>query len=266
MAVKAPPSAPAPVPTWTGWYAGVNFGVSFGHVKTDTAPVTVVRGVGPAPFTTPGVSDISYPSGFIGGAQIGYNWQYSPLIVVGLEADFQGALERESNTLASSFGGTASGGNVPPPGFPVSGSTAGAYQTIIDWFGTVRGRIGYVWGDGGVMTYVTGGLAYGEVKVNGTSTASGIVGGTSFSVTHAIGLSHVNTGWVVGLGTEGKLLIPGWTYKIESLYMDLGTLDATDGIVGVAFSGPGFTPPTVGQSHAHFTDGTLRAGLNYQFH
>jgi hypothetical protein len=154
----------------------VNFGVSFGHVKTDTAPVTVVRGVGPAPFTTPGVSDISYPSGFIGGAQIGYNWQYSPLIVVGLEADFQGALERESNTLASSFGGTASGGNVPPPGFPVSGSTAGAYQTIIDWFGTVRGRIGYVWGDGGVMTYVTGGLAYGEVKVNGTSTASGIVG------------------------------------------------------------------------------------------
>jgi hypothetical protein len=48
--------------------------------------------------------------------------------------------------------------------------------------------------------------------------------------------------------------------------MDLGTLDATDGIVGVAFSGPGFTPPTVGQSHAHFTDGTLRAGLNYQFH
>ena len=44
-----------------------------------------------------------------------------------------------------------------------------------------------------------------------------------FSVTHAIGHSQVNTGWMVGFGTEGKLLIPGWTYKIESLYVDLGS-------------------------------------------
>jgi hypothetical protein len=43
----------------------------------------------------------------------------------------------------------------------------------------------------------------------------------------SVGHSHVNTDWVVGSGTEGKLLIPGWTYKIEALYMDLGTLDAT---------------------------------------
>jgi outer membrane immunogenic protein len=75
MAVKAPPPAPAPVPTWTGWYAGVNFGVSFGHVKTEfnTESVTVI--VAPAsPIPGFGQSDISYPSGFIGGGQIGYNW------------------------------------------------------------------------------------------------------------------------------------------------------------------------------------------------
>jgi len=270
MAVKAPPPAPAPVYNWTGWYAGVNLGASFGHVKTTSAPVTVVRGVGPAPFTTPGVSDISSPSGFIGGGQIGYNWQFSPVWVAGLEADFQGALERESNTVTGNFSGTASGGAVPPPGFNAAGSTVMAYQTKIEWFGTVRGRIGYVWGNNGdVLTYVTGGLAYGKVGLGGTTTDSGFVGGTAttFSVTHAFGHSQVNTGWVVGFGTEGKLLIPGWTYKIESLYMDLGTLDATDVIVGVAFGAPGFTPfPTVGQSHAHFTDGILRAGLNYQFH
>jgi hypothetical protein len=47
-----------------------------------------------------------------------------------------------------------------------------------------------------------------------------------FSVSQAFGHSQINTGcWVVGFGTEGKLLVPGWTYKIESLYMDLGTLD-----------------------------------------
>jgi opacity protein-like surface antigen len=35
IAVKAPPSAPAPVYNWTGWYVGVNAGGSFGHVTTD---------------------------------------------------------------------------------------------------------------------------------------------------------------------------------------------------------------------------------------
>src|SRR5690348_8054452 len=48
-------------------------------------------------------SNREYPDGFIGGGQIGYNWQYSPLIVVGLEADFQGAVEKESNNLSTPF-------------------------------------------------------------------------------------------------------------------------------------------------------------------
>ena len=43
MAVKAPPPAPAPVYSWTGWYVGVNAGASFGNVKTDfnVDPITV---------------------------------------------------------------------------------------------------------------------------------------------------------------------------------------------------------------------------------
>lgn len=79
--------------------------------------------------------------------------------------------------------------------------------------------------------------------------------------------SHVNAGWVVGFGTEGKLSIPGWTLKIEGLYMDLGTLADTDALVGVAFGGPGFTSATGGQTikRTHFTDGIFRVGLNYQF-
>jgi outer membrane immunogenic protein len=122
IAVKAPLPAPAPVYSWTGWYAGVNAGASFGHVTTDfnVAPVTVTTLAGPA-ITTPGVagSDTEYPSGFMGGGQIGYNWQYSPLIVVGLEADFQGALERDSNIVTSNFTGVAAplsvtGSSVPP--------------------------------------------------------------------------------------------------------------------------------------------------------
>jgi outer membrane immunogenic protein len=269
MAVKASPPAPAPVYNWTGWYVGGNLGASFGHVKTDfnAAPVTVgVNSFPASSFTTPGFagSNLQEPSGFIGGGQIGYNWQFSPTLVAGFEADFQGALERDHNTLTNNFSGDTS-----PIHFPVTGTTVQDYQTKIDWFGTVRGRLGYVWGNNGeVMTYVTGGLAYGKVDVEGTSTVSGLVGLVGpFSVIHAIGHSHVNTGWTLGSGTEGKLLIPGWTYKIEYLYVDLGSLDDTDAAV-CPEGGCKISSVTGGQTftHTHFTDNILRIGVNYQFH
>jgi opacity protein-like surface antigen len=94
IAVKAPLPAPVPVYSWTGWYVGGNVGAGFGHATTDfnAAPVAVTA-----------ASDIQYPSGFTGGGQIGYNWQYSPLIVVGLEADFQGAAESDCSNLSQPF-------------------------------------------------------------------------------------------------------------------------------------------------------------------
>jgi outer membrane immunogenic protein len=143
------------------------------------------------------VSDTEHPSGFIGGGQIGYNWQYPPLIVVGLEADFQGALERDNNVLSNPFTFTATVGTT-------AGTAVTDYTTNIDWFGTVRGRIGYVWGtNGDVLTYVTGGLAYGEVKINGTSTVSGSFapsGGSGvYSVAQAsVILRSTPVGWWAG--------------------------------------------------------------------
>jgi opacity protein-like surface antigen len=65
----------------------------------------------------------------------------------------------------------------------------------------------------------------------------------------------------VGSGTEGKLLIPGWTYKIEYLYVDLGSLNDSDPPAPI-------TGATGGQTftHTHFIDNIIRVGLNYQFH
>src|SRR5262249_12702137 len=129
--------------------------------------------------------------------------------------------------------------------------------------------------------YVTGGLAYGKVDVNGTSTVSGTATGCtpdcplSFSATRAIGHSHVNTGWTLGYGTEGRLAgMPGWTWRVETYYMDLGHLTDNDtppapgncaGLIGGECS---LGPATGGQTttHTHFTDWILRGGLSYQFH
>ena len=148
-------------------------------------------------------------------------------------------------------------------GLTGTGTTLLDYATKIEWFGTARVRAGYLFGDGAVLSYVTAGLAYGRVGLSGTSTVSGTVDTVPFSITHAIGHSNVNTGWVVGSGTEGKLAnFPGWTYRIEGLYMDLGHLDDTD----VAL--PTIKSVTGGQTftHTHFTDTILRLGVNYQFH
>src|SRR5262249_33274720 len=122
---QAPPSAP--VYNWTGFYVGVNAGASFGSVKTDFngAPIFAASPPQAAVAITPGFafSDREYPSGFIGGGQIGYNWQFSPIWVVGLEADIQGALERsDTDTITQTFTFGRSGENQPscglPPQFP----------------------------------------------------------------------------------------------------------------------------------------------------
>src|SRR5262249_20637910 len=136
-------------------------------------------------------------------------------------------------------------------------TATGSYTTQIDWFGTVRARIGYVWGNGEVMSYLTGGLAYGEVKINGTNTIGGSASVVSlvthngldflFSQTQTFGHSQVNTGWVVGYGTEGRLATPGWTWKIEGLYVDLGTLNTTSATTGSSCMLVSITPcpPTI---------------------
>ena len=185
---------------------------------------------------------------------------------MGLEADFQGAAEKDHNTLTNSFSGVTG----PIFAFPVTGSTVLDYSTQIDWFGTVRVRAGYVWGNGNVFSYVTGGLAYGEVKINGTNTVSGTASGLPFSLTQAFGHSQVNTGWVAGCGTEGRLGNSNWTWKVESLYMGLGTLDATASSVTGTTTIPNAAnvSATAGQvtTHTRFNDGILRGGLNYKFY
>ena len=146
------------------------------------------------------------------------------------------------------------------------GSTTNDYTAKIEWFGTARVRAGYLFGNGSVFTYVTGGLAYGKVDVEGTS-ALNVPEFTT--ITQAFGHSNVNTGWVVGSGTEGKLAnFPGWIFRLEGLYVDLGHLDTTGpgGSFSSVVPGNSFTV-TAGpvHTHTHFTDTILRLGVSYQF-
>ncbi len=216
MITKAPP--PPPMYNWTGFYIGANVGVSWGSQDvTLNAPTAVI-------------TNSNHLDGVIGGGQIGYNWQGmgSPW-VFGLEADFQGSGQKGDGSFA----------------IATTPATGIAYEDKLEWFGTVRGRIGYAMGDMGTwLPYITGGLAYGQGNINGSGSTAGTAVAFNTTTTYV--------GWTAGAGLEWAFA-PKWSAKIEYLYMDLGNGPT------IALS-PGFALTT-----GRLTDNVARVGVNYHF-
>jgi outer membrane immunogenic protein len=299
---KAPPPPPTAVYSWTGFYVGGNLGYSWGDAHTDLAGRASTVTFPPGSLAQDGFPDFpgflnavdfadsnaARLSGVIGGGQIGYNHQFSPTWVLGFETDIQGSSERGSSTLATKFSGFAcTEVDLPPPTCGVfrgqgalQGTLATGYEANIDWFGTVRGRLGYLVNEQ-TLLYGTGGLAYGEVKLSGSTIVHAALtdifngafpfppGATAFSE------SEINVGWTAGAGVEGRFsywLPTGWTWKLEYLYVDLGSVSTAASFVTGPPSGLfgqlGFGSPLTGTitTHTHFTDNIVRVGLNYQFH
>jgi outer membrane immunogenic protein len=98
--------------SWAGPYLGGNLGYDWGSVSNNPTK----------------------PSGFVGGAQAGYNWQNGPW-VFGVEGDLE-----------------VTGAN----------DTFAPWKFSNPWFGTVRGRAGYAFNN--ILFYGTGGLAFGELR------------------------------------------------------------------------------------------------------
>lgn len=222
------PLRQVPVPQfdpWMGWYAGGTLGGSWGRAQSNFA-VSVLA----APAA---VSNPVNPDGVIGGGQLGYNWELNPNWLIGAEADIQGSGEKADGRFAI---------------VDTEGVSAN-YEAKIEWFGTIRGRFGYIV-DRRLLLYATGGLAYGRVSLAGT--ASNTVVASVFST--AFSSAAVNAGWTAGGGVEGVAWDPRWTWKVEYLYLDLGALNSA-------------AAPEFATIHAStkFTDQVVRGGLNFHF-
>lgn len=128
--------------------------------------------------------------GFIGGGQLGYNWQFANW-VAGFEADFQGVSDRLTETSKATFG---------VGGFP--GSTIGTTLSVekeLDYFGTVRGRLGWL-AYPSLLVYGTGGLAYGGVKAS-TNVSVAMPAdfvGIDLNPSSNSSISQTRTGWTSG--------------------------------------------------------------------
>jgi len=244
---------------WSGFYIGGNVGYSWGRERTDgtlagTQSVSVFR-TGPPPFLLPGfpvTTALATQSligradmnGVIGGGQIGYNWQASKWLF-GLEADFQGSDERATADVCTIAG------------CPLGSSVLTANYKL-DWFGTARGRVGFLATDR-VLLYATGGLAYGHVAANAPLVP------LSWGSTRA--------GWTVGAGAEAAI-DRNWSVKVEYLYMDLGNIGssgATSTTSTNALNTPsqGFNTVTTttltSAFTTRFTDNIVRVGVNYRW-
>jgi outer membrane immunogenic protein len=249
-AAPPPVFTPVPVFTWTGFYAGFNAGYAF-DAGNDSANTFGI----PAAFATTAGTTASFrqssQDGFTGGGQIGYNFQFTPGsgLVIGLEADAQYVdFGRDRRSALISGGALAAGFSaVDPRGL-----------SSLDFFGTVRGRVGYAFDR--VLFYGTGGFAYGS------GSADRSFGGFN-------GNDDFRTGWAAGGGVEYALPTDSFlnffrssavTLKVEGLYVNLDRGNRRQGALvidnaantAVAFS-------AIGRRDDEFA--VVRAGLNYKF-
>jgi outer membrane immunogenic protein len=246
LPVKAPVVV-AVVYDWTGFYIGTNVGYSWGRGSTDgtATGIQTVTSLVAATTVTPvsgllsGRADVN---GFIGGGQFGYNWQRGAWLF-GLEGDIQFSNERQSGDVVCTLGVTAC------PTF--------TRDYKLDWFGTARGRVGFLPAER-ILLYATGGLAYG----NFSGSSLGVPGTTPNAL--AFGAwSFLRAGWTVGGGVEAALG-GNWSIKFEYLYMDLGNVGGTTATNITTVNGRTTTALTY-VFNTRFTDNIARVGLNYKF-
>lgn len=161
---------------WTGLYVGGHFAYGWGTLGPRTNPNLGQGVIFPASVT-----------GLVGGYQAGYNFHLPSNIVLGLEADV---------SFLS----------------PVNQAATGThpFSSTLDYFATARGRIGYA--SGALMPYLTGGAAWGQIKVN-----SNDADGNAFRFDRSTSL-----GWIAGAGLE-YAIDRYWSAKLEYQYIDLGS-------------------------------------------
>jgi len=200
---------------------------------------------------------------FLGGLVVGYNLQRAMngvVFVYGVEADFTWM---DNDSLRSS---TSAVGN----GAAITAASSGG--SGVDWFGTVRGRLGYsMWEN--FLPFITGGLAYGEVDTEGRVKYSGQLLGQSFNKSFSFGDSDVEFGWTAGAGFDylirrsangvGSGVVVNFTW----LYVDLDD-DHSAGNSFLATSQIGAQSALVSAATAENVDATFhvfRAGLSLKF-
>jgi outer membrane immunogenic protein len=210
--VAAPYPAPAPyLYNWSGFYVGANIGGAW-----ESATLT-------DPFF--GVQFSESRSGFIGGGQIGYNWQFAPQFVFGIEGMFDGTDIRSSDTAVTTTGGLL------------------AATGKVDWIATIAARFGWAANNWLFYGKAGGGWVHDTVTLTDLTTT-----GLSFSQ------SDTKGGWLVGAGIEYGIT-QNWTIRVEWDHLGLSSENRPGFVTLAPFDNVNLS--------RHFD--MVTAGLNYKF-
>ena len=171
---KAPPPVMAPIYNWTGFYIGGHVGAAFGNDNTFNGLVI----------------GNNNDARFLGGVQVGADYQFAPNWVLGVEGQFSWL-----------------GGNNNVVTFP----NGYAYTNDQRGLGSVTGRIGYTWGP--ALLYVKGGYAYSDNRE--TLLLAGVPQAFAFDHNH-------RDGYTVGAGLE-YMFAQNWSAKAEYQYYNFGS-------------------------------------------
>jgi outer membrane immunogenic protein len=167
-----------PVPSWTGVYAGVAMGGSFGHSKDELWYRSGLYGA--RRFST---------EGFSGGAYLGYNYQIGS-VIIGVEADGMGSSIASELSWRGAFGAT------------------GSLTNSVGWQASVRARAGYAIDK--FLVYATAGVAIAAPKTS-LFGYNPIIGGLALSA------SAVRPGPSLGVGVEYRL-DTHWAIRVDYRY------------------------------------------------
>jgi outer membrane immunogenic protein len=172
---KAPPAGVLPAAyDWTGFYIGGHVGYGWDRDKWRDAA---------------GLNSSSTPNGFLGGGQVGFNYQIGQYLL-GIEGDGSWSGIKGSTTTAM-------------------GAMGATIDNRVDWTSTVTGRAGLVFDRW--LAYGKGGVAFAGDRFRTNRYTPAIVEVTDTRV-----------GWTVGAGVE-YAFAPAWSAKLEYNYMDFGT-------------------------------------------
>jgi outer membrane immunogenic protein len=219
------PSLPAISPPydWSGFYVGGNLGAAWSGISDSNFSDTLGSS-----FTAPTNTQ------FIGGAQIGVNYQFRNGIVVGAETMFDWSTVSHNNPVTATDPTGAVGANIG----------------VIDarWLTTATGKLGYAWDR--VLLYAKGGGAW-VATTNPTISVAGAP--ASFSS----GGGTTTATWTAGFGLEWAFS-GNWSVRAEYDYIALPSQSLT-----VAPGTPTFGGDVIGFNNRNLS--TFTAALNYKF-
>jgi outer membrane immunogenic protein len=225
-----PPRAPAvylpPVPyyNWTGFYVGGNLGAGFSKGSYSDS------------FGSTFNSSNSNTS-FLGGGQVGVNYEFGGGVVIGAEAMFDWA-PNTNNTITATGLGTGAGN-----------TGTGTAQFNNRWLTTATGKLGYALDR--VLLYGKGGWAWvGQSNSNVSVTTGGVTSPASLSSNSTLG------GWTAGVGVEWAFA-GNWSARAEYDYIGLQNQNYT------VTSPSAFNGDVIGTSSRSIQ--LVTAGVNYKF-